>query len=35
MTSQNLVMSHQLDFLLQYYVEVLTMYKTITMCLPN
>jgi len=32
MTLEYLVMRHQLELLLQYYVEVLTMYKTVTLC---
>jgi len=35
MTLQDLVMRHQLELLVQYYVEVLTMYKTDTLCWPN
>jgi len=35
MTLEYLVMGHKLELLLQYYVEVLTMYKTVTLCWPN
>jgi len=35
MTLQDLVMGHQLELLLQYYVQVLTMYKIDTLCWPN